>query len=293
MNKNSKVVLSKIFLIASMLIFGSVGIFRRLIPLPSAALAGYRGIAGAVFLLIFMLITGKSLRQELGAKRLAGLVVTGALIGINWMLLFEAYNYTTVASATLCYYMQPIIVILFSPVFFKEKLTVKKLLCVVVAMAGMVFVSGLTKGAGAQGSVKGIIFGLGAAAFYAAVVIMNKKLSGIDVYIKTMIELFGAAAVVLPYSLLTEDLSAFKPDTTAIIMLVIIGLVHTGVAYAMYFGSMDALPIQSVAIIGYLDPITALLLSVIVLREAISVYEIIGAVLILGATAVSELGNME
>ena len=163
-------------LCAAMLIFGTIGIFRRNIPFSSGLLAFSRGLLGSVFLLIFVALR----RHRLGRiekKQLALLIVSGAVIGVNWILLFEAYNYTTVAVATMCFYMQPTIVILLSPVLFREKLSVKKGLCALAAIIGMVFVSGVAEGAmpGAQ-DAKGIAFGLAAAVLYAAAVIMNKRI---------------------------------------------------------------------------------------------------------------------
>lgn len=292
MKKMSTTLASRGMLIFSMLIFGSVGIVRKMIPLSSAVLAGYRGVAGALFLMLFLLIRGEQIWRPIGKKKVLGLVLAGAGIGINWMLLFEAYNYTTVATATLCYYMQPIIVTLLSPLLFHEKLTGRKIVCVLAALVGMVFVSGLMdQKQNASNDLQGILLGLGAALFYAAVVITNKKLTGVDAYQKTTVELGCAAITVLPYILLVEKPGEIHLDLTAVIMLAVIGLVHTGAAYVMYFSSIDRLPIQSVAIIGYLDPITAMLFSVILLAESISLSGVIGAVLILGATAVSELGS--
>ena len=279
---------SYIALISSMLIFGTLGIFRRYIPLSSAMLAVFRGLLGGAFLLVFVFARGGRL-QKLERKTLLMLVLTGAIMGFNWMLLFEAYNYTTVAAATMCYYMQPTIVILLSPLVFHERLGLKKLLCALAAIIGMVFVSGVLSGGGAQmQDVRGILFGLGAAAFYSAVVILNKKIEIDDVYEKSIIQLAAAAIVLLPYVLLTEDISTLALDSAAIVMVLIVGIVHTGLAYALYFGSMKKLKAQTIAVMSYIDPVFALLLSAAVLHEKLSVPGIVGAVLILGSALVSE-----
>ena len=67
------------------------------------------------------------------------------------------------------------------------------------------------------------------------------------------------------------------------------GLVHTGMAYAIYFGSMSHLKAQSIAVLGYIDPVFALLLSALVLHESLTVFGILGAVLIIGSALVSEI----
>ncbi len=281
---------SVMMIIASMLIFGTIGIFRRYIPVSSAFLAFSRGILGGLFLLAFIKLQKKTAREKLPAKTVIGLSVTGAIMGINWILLFEAYNHTTVAVATLCYYMQPTIVVLLSPFLFKEKLTPKKGICAVVAITGMVLVSDVIGGkAAGKGNLSGILFGLCAAVFYSAVVIMNKKISGIDSYQKTIIQLFSAGIVMIPYMLLTGGVGSERFDPLTLILLVIVGIVHTGIAYVLYFGSMDGLKAQSVAIFSYIDPVSALLFSALLLKEPLNVVGIIGAIMIIGSAVFSEM----
>ncbi|MDO5349130.1 MAG: EamA family transporter [Lachnospiraceae bacterium] len=281
---------SLIMLLLSMIIYGSIGIFRRYIPLSSAILACFRGASGALLLFIVAKVQKKKIANHIGIKKVSWLALTGAVMGFNWILLFEAYNYTTVATATLCYYMQPTIVILLSPLIFKEKMTVKKRLCVLISVIGMVFVSGLIEnGIPALADAKGILLALGAAVLYASVVIMNKKLPGIDSYEKTIIQLLSAAVVLIPYLLLTNQTIDTAITPIMVIMLLIVGFVHTGVAYALYFGSMDGLKAQTVAIFSYLDPITAMILSSVILREKMSAWGIVGALLIIGAALGSEI----
>lgn len=275
-------------LASSMFIFGTIGIFRRYISLSSSMLAFVRGVVGTAFILVFCLISGRG-REKTGKKTVLLLALTGALIGLNWMFLFEAYNYTSVAAATLSYYMQPTIVILLSPLVFKEKLTWKKALCALAAIVGMVLVSGVLEGGNASpDNLKGILYGLIAAALYSAIVIINKMLPGVDAYKKTMIQLAFAAVIMIPYLLVTGDFSLSVGGGGELLMVLLVGLVHTGVAYALYFGSMDGLRAQTVALGSYIDPVTALILSAIILKEPLGLTGIIGAVLILGAAFISE-----
>ena len=279
---------SYIALVASMLMFGTLGIVRRYIPLSSAMLAMCRGVLGSVFLLFFVLVRGGKLK--LPERRTAlRLVLTGAIMGLNWMLLFEAYNYTTVAAATMCYYMQPTIVILLSPLVFRERLGAKRLACAGAAIVGMLFVSGvLSGGAGQMQDIRGIIFGLGAAVFYATVIILNKKVVVEDVYAKTIIQLAGAALVMIPYVLITEGVPELALTPADIGLVLLVGVVHTGVTYALYFGSMQRLRAQTVAVLSYIDPVFALLLSAAVLHVSLTPLGIVGAVLIIGSEIISE-----
>ena len=287
---------AKLELIASMFIFGTIGIFVRHIPLPSSMIALVRGFVGAFFVLLFVYLKKSKLDKTAIKKNFVMLALSGAFIGINWILLFESYNYTTVATATLCYYMQPIFVILASPILLKEKLTVKKVVCVAVALIGMVFVSGvLQTGIPALSEAKGILYGLGAACFYATVVLMNKKITDISAYDKTIMQLGMGAIVLSPYVMLTQDFGAATVSMTPSLwlLLLFVGLVHTGVAYALYFDSMKDLKAQTLAIFSYIDPIVAIILSALLLKESMGLYGVIGAVLVLGSTFISELPEKE
>ena len=281
---------AKVSLILAMTIFGTIGIFRKYIPLPSGIVAFSRGVLGVAYLLVFIKIKKIPMDREAIKKHFKRLLLSGVFIGLNWVLLFESYRYTSVAVATLCYYMAPIFVMVASPLVLKDKLTMKKTICVVVALIGMIFVSGVLEGGISDVSeLKGVLFGLGAAALYATVVMMNQGLKEVPTYDKTIMQLGAAAAVLIPYELLIEDLSTVAFTPLIIIMLIIVGIVHTGIAYALYFGSMNGLKAQTVALFSYIDPIVAIILSALFLKEPMTVYSIIGAVLVLGATMISEL----
>ena len=273
-------------LLAAMTIFGTVGIFVRYIPLPSAAIAFFRGVLGLLFMLALMAAAGK--KPDVGRirKNLWVLLLSGGAMGLNWVLLFESYRYTTVAVATICYYLAPVFLVLVSPLL-GERLTVRKLVLCGVALVGMVFVSGVLQG-GISGG-RGIVLAVGAAALYASVMFLNKKLSPIDAYDKTVVQLAAAAAVILPYCLLTDGFPVGQLVAGDYLLLAVVGLVHTGVAYWLYFGALGQLPSQSVALFSYLDPVVAIALSALLLREGLGWQEILGAVLILGSAILGEL----
>ena len=277
--------------IGSALVFGTIGIFRRYIPVSSAFLAFTRGILGGLFVMIYTKVRNKGSVRDIPRQKLLWLIISGAVMGINWMLLFEAYNHTTVAVATLCYYMQPTILILLSPILFRENLTKKKAVCAAVAVIGMILVSGVIGGSSnSQGNdLYGVLLGLGAACFYAGVIIINKKVEGIDPFPKTMIQLLSAGITMIPYMLITHSFDSFPTDPRTLLLLLTVGLVHTGITYVLYFGSMEHLRTQTVAILGYIDPVSALFFSAVLLKEPLSLYNIIGAVLIIGSALISEI----
>ena len=205
-------------------------------------------------------------------------------------MLFEAYNYTSVSVATLCYYMAPTFVVLLSVPILKERLSAKKLICSALALIGMVLISGILEGAGLdRRDLTGILLGIGAALIYAAVVLLNKSLPGIDAYEKTVIQLSAAAVIMLPYLLISGSFAGNTWSMSTLLLLLIVGIIHTGISYALYFGSMDGLRAQTVALFSYIDPIVALLLSACILKEHMTILGIIGAILIVGSAIVCEL----
>lgn len=282
---------SKLMFLTAMFIFGTIGIFRRYIPLPSGTIAMCRGFIGVAFLIAAMLVLGKKFSKTAIKANLPLLCVSGALIGFNWIFLFEAYNYTTVATATLCYYMAPVFVILMAPIVLKEKLTGKKLVCAMIALGGMVLVSGVLEvGVSSLSEIKGILFGLAAGLLYGTIMLLNKKLHDIEGYDKTLIQLMMAALVLVPYVLMVEWDAVMAVTWTPIIviMTLVVGVIHTGFAYTIYFGAMGGMKAQTIALYSYLDPIIAVILSAVLLHENLSIAGWIGAVLIIGATMLSE-----
>ena len=185
--------------------------------------------------------------------------------------------------------MQPTIVILLSPLFFKEHLTAKKLVCAILAVLGMFLVSGAAGQGLPQGNaLLGILYGLGAAALYAAVVIMNKCIRNVDPYLKTILQLASASVCITPYLAVTGQFSHVELDRFSVLMLLIVGLVHTGIAYTLYFGSTDGLKAQTIALFSYIDPVSALFFSMLFLHEPMGAAGMAGAFLILGAAFAAE-----
>lgn len=278
----------KWMLLASMGIFGTIGLIVRYIPLSSAVIACTRGVMGLLFLLAVMVL-GKQ-KPDIPAirKNLLLLILSGAAMGFNWILLFESYRYTTVATATVCYYLAPLLLLLACPLL-GEQLTFKKLLWVGAALVGLVLVSGVLQQMPSQNDLRGVLLGVGAAVLYASVMFLNKKLSPIAAYDKTVLQLGSAAAVILPYILVTEGLPSFTLTSMEWVLLAVVGILHTGVAYTLYFGAMNRLRAQTIGVFSYLDPVVAILLSALLLREPMTPLQAVGTVLILGSALCSEL----
>lgn len=271
----------------AMTIFGTVGLFVKFIELPSTVIALSRGALGTLFLLLVLKLLKRRINTASVKSNFKHLVIAGVALGLNWIFLFEAYRLTSVATATLAYYMAPIILILLSPILLHERIPLGKWICVICALFGMSLISGVWEGS-ENVALDGITMGLIAACFYASVVINNKFLQGLDPYDSSIVQLAVAAIVLLPYVLFTVDFSVLKPDTTTIGLTLAVGILHTGVAYWLYFSALPKLEAARIAIFSYIDPAIAILLSVFVLMEPMTTAGVIGAVLILGAALASE-----
>ena len=279
----------KASMILSMVIFGTIGIFVNYIGLPSGVIAAFRGITGAVVILIVMLLSGRKVDFKSVKNKLPVLLASGVAIGFNWILLFEAYRFTGIPVATVCYYTAPIIVVIASTFIFKDKLKAKQIICVLVALIGVALVSGVFQSVSSK--ITGVFCGLGAAGLYASVMIMNKFMGNVEVYERTVIQLASAGLVVLPYALFTMGGISFNPKS--VILLLIVGVVHTGFAYLLYFGAIKKLKNQTVAILSYIDPVSAIILSSIVFVQLPTIYEFVGVVLIMSAAILSEIRKKE
>ncbi len=280
--------LSFIKLLSSMVIFGTIGIFIRNINLTRGLIASARGIVGALFILFISMLIKRRPSAKAIRKNLPTLLISGVAIGANWILLFESYSYTTIAISTLCYYMAPVFVIIASIVFLRAKIDRQKICSVSIALVGMLCISGVFSANAQSGSFTGILLALGAAVLYATVTILNKRLKDISSRDRTVTQLTIAGITMLPYTLLFETNNLTTVDKNSIILLFTVCLLHTGIAYLLYFASIKELPATTVAIFSYTDPIVAILISLI-LREPISIATCIGAILIIASLILSEI----
>ena len=270
-----------------MAIFGTIAPFVRNIPVSSGELALYRAVLAAVMIGLFLLVTKQKISFANMKKEVPLLLASGIALGVNWILLFQAYRYTTVSMATLSYYFAPVIVTVTCPILFREKMTGKQILCFVMSTTGLVLITGL--GASGGRDLIGILFGLGAAVFYAGVVLLNKFIQNVDGIHRTFLQFLAAAVVLTPYVMLTDSVTLGSLDMAGWGNLLIVGIVHTGVTYCLYFSSLKDLPGQKAAILSYIDPLVAVLISVLFLGEGLTLWQAIGGGLILGFTLWNEV----
>lgn len=278
----------RLMLIVSMTVFGTLGIFVRNIPVSSGELALYRAVLAALLITVYLIVTKQKIPFAKIKREVPLLLASGVAMGINWILLFEAYKYTTVSLATLSYYFAPVLVTIACPILFRERLTKKQIVCSVMSTLGLVMITGIGD-IGGKSDFAGILFGLGAAVFYAAVILLNKFIQNVEGIHRTFLQFLSAIVILIPYVIVTGGITLGNLDGRGWANLLIVGLIHTGIAYCMYFSSLKELPGQKAAILSYIDPLVAVLISVTFLGESMTFWQVIGGIFILGFTLWNEI----
>ena len=279
----------RVMIIIAMATFGTLGPFVRNIAVSSGELALYRAVMAAVLLSGYLAATKQPLKLKQISRELPLLLISGMAMGINWILLFEAYKYTTVSVATLSYYFAPVLVTVVCPILFREKMGAKQWLCFAMTTLGIVLITGIGDLSGGSNHLKGILFGLSAAVLYATVILLNKFIKGVEGIQRTVLQFWAAIVILVPYVAFSGGMTLQKLDGLGWVCLLIVGLIHTGITYCLYFSALKELPGQEAAILSYIDPLVAVLISVFVLGEQMTAVQIVGGVLILGFTLWNEI----
>lgn len=285
---------SKFQFLLSMIIFGTIGVFVRYIDLSSSEIALLRGLIGSLFLMTVVIMMKKKISWALVKINAIVLVLSSIALGGNWIFLFQAYKHTTISNATLSYYFAPVIVLILSPLVLKEKLSAKKIICIFIAMLGMLFIVG-NGGISTSGldDLIGIGYGLMAAVLYASLMLLNKFIKNMDGLETTLLQLGTATILLMPYVFFTEGLGILEVSGSSIPFILILGFVHTGIGFLLFFSGMQKIKGQSIASLSYADPITSLVISAFILQEQMTFVQLLGGALLLGSTFVSENKSMK
>lgn len=283
-----KQLIPRISIISAMLIFGSIAVFVKNIPLRAAEIALMRALLAIAVIGLALVFMKTNPLKGVDRRSLLFLLLSGAAMGFNWILLFEAYNYTTTSIATLCYYFAPVLVTVLCPFLFREKLSLKQGICFGASTLGVVLIVGVS-GVGGGNHLAGILLALGAAVLYATVVLFNKGIKGVEGIPRTFLQFCAAALVLTPYVALTGGFEVGTIDLTGLGFLLAVGIIHSGLAYCLYFSSLRHLRGQEASLLSYADPLLAVILSVTLLSEPITPWQIVGGVLILGFSVLNEI----
>ena len=271
--------------IFALLLFGSNGIVASLIHLSSYEIVLLRTLIGSLLLIAIFFIAREKLTFYKYKTQSIFLAVSGIAMGTSWIFLYEAYDEIGVSLASLAYYCGPVIVMILSPFLFGEKLTRIKVCSFLVVLVGIFLVNGTAFENGV--SVWGLACGLLSAVCYSLMVMFNKKAKDITGLENSMLQLFVAFLTVAIFVGIKQGYR-MEIDTQSIIPILVLGLLNTGIGCYFYFSSIGKLPVQTVAICGYLEPLSAVVFSVIFLKETMLPIQIIGAVLIIGGAMLGE-----
>ncbi len=271
--------------LASLFIFGFNGIFASYVDATSTQIVFLRVLIGSVVLLGAFAITRKRWTFPDHKRAFGFLVLSGCAMGLQWLLLFEAFNHIGVGMATLLNYCGPIIVIALAPFVFKERMTWNKMLGILVVIGGVLLLNGTATG---SLDLVGILCGLGAAVLYAVMVTFSKKASAIQGLENTTIQILSGLAIVFVVLLVKGEAQVSLPLYSVPAMLEL-GIVGTGAACLLYFSGIGTMNAQSVAVLGYLEPLGAVVLSAIILGEAMTGLQLVGVACIIGGACLAQM----
>lgn len=267
------------------MLFGVNGIIASHISLGSVQIVLLRTLAGGLLLGAVFFATGKKPAFPTHKRETVYICISGIAMGCSWMLLYEAYRQIGVSIATLLYYCGPVIVMVLSPILFKERLNPVKIAGFITVLAGVLLINGSTSDT--RGNPFGVFCGLASAATYVVMVAANKKAVHIQGTENCVIQLASAFLTVAVFAMFRGELF-FRINPRELVWILLLGLVNTGIGCWLYFSSIGRLPVQSVAILGYSEPLSAVLFSVLFLGEKMLPLQIVGAVLIIGGALLGE-----
>lgn len=279
--------MSNLKMVLAMTIFGSIGIFVHEIGLPPAVIASIRALVGTAFLAIILgFYTNRANLSDI-KKNIIPIAISGTALGFNWIFLFQAYQQTTIPVATVCYNLAPVFVLILSPILLREKVTLVSIACTLGALAGAILLSGVTSGDAVNKT--GVTYAIIAAILYAVIMLANKKISGISSLDNAFYQMAVASVVTIAYSVFTVDMSTVTFGGTVGWMLLVLGILHTAIAYALVFSASKRMTAQAWGILSYLEPATAIILAFFLLRQPLTAIEILGAVMIFGFALINGL----
>ena len=281
----------KLYFALSMIIFGAVGVFAKYIDMSSGKIALFLSLIGALFLLVVFVWTKQKVLWCRVKQNVAVLLIASVALSGNWIFLFQAFKETTIANAALSYYFAPVLVIMLAPLVLKERLSLKKAVCIGVALLGLFFILQNGRMETTGNHLLGIGYGLVAAGFYASLTLVNKFIRGLDGLENTLLQLGLAVAILYPFVLFTEGFNFSSITGDTVIWMLVLGILHGGVGFYLFFAGMRGLKGQSIAVLSYIDPLTSLLISVLVVGEKMTLQQLIGAVLLLGSIWIGETGR--
>lgn len=272
--------------ITALLLFGSNGVISKYINLPSNQLVLIRSAIGALTLIIIYYASGNKIKKTHQYKDIFYIVLSGIAMALDWLLLFAAYNKIGICLSDLINYTGPIIVIALSPLILKERISAVAFLSLFITIIGVLLLS--QSAVTGDINIQGIIYAILSAVAYAAMILSDKKAKNIIGLDNSLLQL-SFAAISIAIIVLVKDGIHISFTFQSIIPILWLGIFNTGIGCMLYFSTIGDLPTQSVAILGYLEPMFSVLLAFLILHETMTYMQIIGAILIIAGSLLSEL----
>ncbi len=272
--------------ISALLLFGLNGIVASHIPLNSYEIVFLRTLIGSILLIILFLIGKGKFHIKTYKKDTAFIILSGIAMRTSWMFLYEPYQQIGVSLSSLLYYCGPVIVMILSPIIFHEKLTAPKLLGFAIVLIGIFLVNG--NEVGNSSNTWGLFCGAMSAVMYFFMVTLNKQSKNISGMENSVIQLVVSFLTVAIFTVIKQGFIINVP-VTAWVWILILGIVNTGIGCYLYFSPLAKLPVQTVAVCGYLEPLSAVVFAALLLGEKMTVIQIVGAVFIIGGAMIGEL----
>ena len=270
----------------AVLLFGTNGIISSQISLDSYEIVFLRTLLGSIFLICVFLLGKNKFRISQYRKEFVFIVLSGMAMGVGWMFLYEAYAHIGVGLASLLYYCGPVIVMIMSPVIFKEKLTLPKITGFMAVVTGIILVNGRVAALG--GNTWGLFCGAMSAIMYFLMLISNKQAKNIIGMENSLIQLTASFLAVAVFVGFKQHFVIHVPQEDWL-WIIFLGLVNTGIGCYLYFSSLYLLPVQTVAVCGYIEPLSAVVFAALLLGEHMTFIQVIGAVFIIGGAMCGEL----
>jgi drug/metabolite transporter, DME family len=210
------------------------------------------------------------------------LAVAGLILAAHWFLFFETIKVASVAFAVVIVYTAPILIAVLAPLFLPERRSGVALVAIAPALAGVALVA--TAGEGEfQAGPAGIAAGAGAAATYALLVVVTKRLAAtIAPPTITFWSYVTAGALLAPFLLAVDRV---LPRGAEIGWVLLLGVVFTALSGLVYVWLLRHVTAQAVGILAYLEPVSAAVLAWAILGQPLGAAVLGGAALVVASGA--------
>lgn len=273
-------------------IWGTLPIILKQINGASHVIVFYRVFFAFLAISLLFLVRGKTALLKVPNRRTVIIMMQqGVLLGINWMLFIGAFQYAKVATVELLCYAGPLLVTILAPFVLHEKLKPTIFIPLGFSFVGLLIIL-VPHGVNFdQSELLGASMASLSAFTYAALTLRNKKvLPSVKTTVFVWYEYLAASLFLLPFALYSTAIGNGPTGAVSFFWLVTIGVVHTGFTGLLFFAGLRRLRADQSAILTYMEPVSAIVLAALLLREPLTLPTIIGGLMVVvGGTLVARM----